>query len=174
MKNSLCNQFQLLVMLTREKWKKNILLFLLHIGITSNFGTDPFRQKPGQFQKATKTFQTLRFPFVLKVAPQASSPLSFYTEVTENSSKVERKNEDLSSKRSYMIDPDWYNPIWTELFLKAKPLSIAPIGSWCSAASDIKKYQSTVKRKCVPNVIVKTTITIVKLLITPYSSWTLS
>lgn len=86
--------------------EKNILLFLLHIGITSNFGTDPFRQKPGQFQKATKTFQTLRFPFVLKVAPQASSPLSFYTEVAENSSKVERKNEDLSSKRSYMIDPD--------------------------------------------------------------------
>lgn len=86
--------------------EKNILLFLLHIGITSNFGTDPFRQKPGQFQKATKTFQTLRFPFVLKVAPQASSPLSFYTKVAENSSKVERTNEDLSSKRSYMIDPD--------------------------------------------------------------------
>ena len=152
-------------MLIREKWKKKSAFSFAHwYQVTS--GLIPLARSHSSFRKWQKTpFRTRRFPFVLRVVPQAS-PLSFYTEVAQNSSEVERTNEDLSSKRSYMIDPDWYDHIWTELFHKDKPLSFTPIRSSRSAVSDIKKNPSTVNRKSVPNVIVKT-ITVVKLLITP-------
>lgn len=109
-------------MLTKKKKWKKILLFLLHIGITGNFETDPFGKKPGQFQKwPQKPWKAPSVPFLRRVAPHVS-PLSFYTEDTQNS-KAERTSEDLSNKRSYMIDPDQYDHTWTELFHKDKPFS---------------------------------------------------
>lgn len=151
---------QLLAMLTREKWKKVSFAHWYQVSL----GLIPLARSQDGFRKGPKSLPHMKVSFC--TAKSSSTSITFVLLHRSHNSKVERTNEDLFSKRSYNR-PDWCDHIWTELFHKDKSHSLIPTRPSCSAASDIKKHLSTVDRKkSVPNLIVKTTITVVKLLIT--------
>lgn len=87
MKDSLGQQFSFQQCLLGKKLTKILTLF--HMSITSNF--DPFRQKPGQFQKVTiKPLQTPRFPFA-KGSSNKHHTLCFHSELCRTKQKKQMR-----------------------------------------------------------------------------------